>query len=49
MGFFGGLMGEGMGNDFFLGHLSHSGDLLLWIGVRRCASFMVRRAWYFVR
>ena len=22
---------------FFLGHLSHSGDLLLWVGVRRRA------------
>ena len=34
-----------------LGHLSHSGDLLLWVGVRRrassvtsCPSFVVRRA-----
>ena len=26
----------------FLGHLSHSGDLLLWVGVRRRASFVVR-------
>ena len=25
-----------------LGHLSHSGDLLLWVGVRRRASFVVR-------
>ena len=24
----------------FLGHLSHSGDLLLWVGVRRRASFV---------
>ena len=29
---------------FFLGHLSHSGDLLLWVGVRRRASSVVRRA-----
>ena len=28
----------------FLGHLSHSGDLLLWVGVRRRASCVVRRA-----
>ena len=28
----------------FLGHLSHSGDLLLWVGVRRRASCDVRRA-----
>ena len=28
---------------FFLGHLSHSGDLLLWVGVRRHASCVVRR------
>ena len=27
-----------------LGHLSHSGDLLLWVGVRHRASFVVRRA-----
>ena len=27
----------------FLGHLSHSGDLLLWVGVRRRASSIVRR------
>ena len=27
----------------FLGQLSHSGDLLLWVGVRRRASFVVRR------
>ena len=27
----------------FLGHLSHSGDLLLWVGVRRHASCVVRR------
>ena len=27
----------------FLGHLSHSGDLLLWVGVRRRASSVVRR------
>ena len=26
----------------FLGHLSHSGDLLLWVGVPRRASFVVR-------
>ena len=26
----------------FIGHLSHSGDLLLWVGVRRRASFVVR-------
>ena len=26
----------------FLGHLSHSGDLLLWIGVCRCLSWVVR-------
>ena len=25
----------------FLGHLSHSGDLLLWVGVRRRASSVV--------
>ena len=25
-----------------LGHLSHSGDLLLWVGVRRRASCVVR-------
>ena len=29
---------------FFLGHLSHSGDLLLWVGVRCRASYVVRRA-----
>ena len=29
---------------YFLGHLSHSGDLLLWVGVRRRASFVVLRA-----
>ena len=29
---------------FLLGHLSHSGDLLLWVGVRRRASCVVRRA-----
>ena len=29
---------------YFLGHLSHSGDLLLWVGVRRRASCVVRRA-----
>ena len=28
----------------FLGHLSHSGDLLLWVGVRRRASSVVHRA-----
>ena len=28
----------------FLGHLSHSGDLLLWVGVRRRSSCVVRRA-----
>ena len=28
----------------FLGHLSHSGDLLLWVGVRRRPSCVVRRA-----
>ena len=28
----------------FLGHLCHSGDLLLWVGVRRRALFVVRRA-----
>ena len=28
----------------FLGHLSHSGDLLLWVGVRRRATCVVRRA-----
>ena len=28
----------------FLGHLSHSGDLLLWVGVRRRPSSVVRRA-----
>ena len=27
---------------FFLGHLSHSGDLLLWVGVRRRSSCVVR-------
>ena len=27
----------------FLGHLSHSGDLLLWVGVRRRALSVVRR------
>ena len=27
----------------FLGHLSHSGDLLLWVGVRRRGSCVVRR------
>ena len=27
----------------FLGHLSHSGDLLLWVGVRRRPSSIVRR------
>ena len=26
-----------------LGHLSHSGDLLLWVGVRHRPSFLVRR------
>ena len=30
--------------DYFLGHLSHSGDLLLWVGVRRRPSSVVRRA-----
>ena len=29
--------------SLFLGHLSHSGDLLLWVGVRRRASSVVRR------
>ena len=29
--------------DPFLGHLSHSGDLLLWVGVRRRPSCVVRR------
>ena len=29
---------------YFLGHLSHSGDLLLWVGVRRRPSFDVPRA-----
>ena len=33
----------------FLGHLSHSGDLLLWVGVRRRSSFVVRRASCIVR
>ena len=28
---------------FLLGHLSHSGDLLLWVGIRRCVSFIVCR------
>ena len=28
----------------FLGHLSHSGDLLLWVGVRRRLSCVVGRA-----
>ena len=28
----------------FLGHLSHSGDLLSWVGVRLRASCVVRRA-----
>ena len=28
---------------FFLGHLSHSGNLLLWFGVRRRPSCVVRR------
>ena len=27
-----------------LGHLSHSGDLLLWVSVRRRPSSVVRRA-----
>ena len=27
----------------FLGHLSHSGDLLLWVGVRRRAVCVIRR------
>ena len=27
-----------------LGHLSHSGNLLLWVGVRRRASCVVRRS-----
>ena len=31
------------GYRIFLGHLSHSGDLLLWVGVRRRASSVVRR------
>ena len=31
------------GVSIFLGHLSHSGDLLLWVGVRRRASCGVRR------
>ena len=35
--------------DSFLGHLSHSGDLLLWVGVRRRASCVVRRATCVVR
>ena len=30
--------------DKFLGHLSHSGDQLLWVGVRRRPSCVVRRA-----
>ena len=31
--------------QYFLGHLSHSGDLLLWVGVRRRpSSSVVRRA-----
>ena len=30
-------------NVKFLGHLSHSGDLLLWVGVRRRAVCVVRR------
>ena len=33
----------------FLGHLSHSGDLLLWVGVRRRPSCVVRRASCVVR
>ena len=33
----------------FLGHLSHSGDLLLWVGVRRRASSVVRRPSFVVR
>ena len=28
---------------YLLGHLSHSGDLLLWVGVRRRAVCVVRR------
>ena len=31
------------GEKYFLGHLNHSGDLLLWVGVRRGASCVVRR------
>ena len=30
--------------NIFLGHLSNSGDLLLWVGVRRRPSSVVRRA-----
>ena len=30
-------------NELFLGHLSHSGDLLPWVGVRRRPSCVVRR------
>ena len=33
----------------FLGHLSQSGDLLLWVGVRRRASSVVRRTSSVVR
>ena len=36
-------------NLSLLGHLSHSGDLLLWVGVRRRASCVVRRASSVVR
>ena len=34
---------------FLLGHLSHSGDLLLWVGVRRRAVCVVRCASCVVR
>ena len=36
------LQSEGLPGPFnrILGHLSHSGDLLLWVGVRRRASFV---------
>ena len=32
-----------LNDTILLGHLSHSGDLLLWVGVRRRAWSVVRR------
>ena len=40
---------QGCFRYYFLGHLSHSGDLLLWVGVRRRASCVVHRPSYVIR